>query len=70
MKPRDMESLKDLTDDELQDLLKESRETLAKQKFQHSLKQLQDTAYLRILKKDIARMETLINQRKSSLVNG
>ncbi|MGE5480806.1 MAG: 50S ribosomal protein L29 [Chloroflexota bacterium] len=67
MKPRKTKDLIELTDVELGQLLDESRETLAKQKFQHSLKQLNDTTYLHILRKDIARMETLINQRKSEI---
>jgi large subunit ribosomal protein L29 len=68
MKPRNAKSLRELTEAELVRLLEESQETLAKQRFQHSLKQLQDTAYLKILKKDIARMRTLINERRSSQI--
>lgn len=64
MKPRKAKDLAELTNEELLDLLRDSQETLAKQKFQHALKQLQDTAYLKILKKDIARMKTIINQRR------
>ncbi len=70
MKPRNAKDLRELTDNELVRLLEDSRETIAKQKFQHSLKQLTDTAYLRILKKDIARIETLLNERKRSKING
>ncbi len=65
MKPRKAKDLAELTNEELLELLKDSQETLAKQKFQHALKQLQDTAYLKILRKDIARMKTIINQRKT-----
>ncbi|MBM2816633.1 MAG: ribosomal protein [Ignavibacteria bacterium] len=70
MKPRKMADLLDLTEQELFRLLAESKETLAKQKFQHALKQLQDTTYLKILRKDIARMNTIINNRKEALQNG
>lgn len=70
MKPRNAKDLRELTDNELVRLLADSRETIAKQKFQHSLKQLTDTAYLRILKKDIARIETLLNERQRSNING
>lgn len=66
MKPRNAKDLRELTESELVRLLEESQETLAKQNFQHSLKQLQDTAYLKILKKDIARMRTLINERRNA----
>ncbi len=65
MKPRKAKDLRELTDNELVSLLHESQETLAKQKFQHALKQLQDTAYLKILKNDIARMQTILHERQS-----
>ncbi len=66
MKPRNAKDLRELTDTELVRLLDESKETLAKQSFQHSLKQLQDTAYLKILRQDIARMHTILNERRSA----
>lgn len=66
MKPRNVKDLRELTDNELVRLLDESQETLIKQKFQHSLKQLQDPAYLKILRQDIARMRTIIHERKAT----
>lgn len=66
MKPRKAEVLKELTQEELVNALSEAEETLAKQRFQHALKQLHDTSYLKILKKDIARMKTILNERQSS----
>ena len=63
MKPRKPKDLRDLPQDELLKTLTEVEETLHKQRFQHSLKQLKNTAYLKILKKDIARMKTILNQR-------
>jgi large subunit ribosomal protein L29 len=70
MKPRKAKDLRELTDEELKHLLDESKETLAKQTFQHSLKQLQDTAYLSILRQDIARIKTILNERVRSTQNG
>jgi large subunit ribosomal protein L29 len=64
MKPRKAKDLRDLSGDELQRLLSEAQETLAKQRFQKALSQLHDTAYLRILRKDIARINTIINERQ------
>ena len=64
MKPRNAKDLKELSAEELQRLLIEAKETLAKQKFQKALSQLHDTAYLKILKKDIARINTIINERQ------
>lgn len=66
MKPRKASDLRELTDIELVNLLDESSETLAKQQFQHALKQLQDTSYLSILKKDIARIKTILNERNKA----
>ncbi len=66
MKPRNVKDLRELTDNELVRLLDESQETLIKQKFQHSLKQSQDPAYLKILRQDIARMRTIIHERTAT----
>jgi large subunit ribosomal protein L29 len=62
MKQRKSKDLRELTKEELSQLVKDTEDTLAKQKFQNSLKQLQDTAYLHILRKDIARMKTILNE--------
>ncbi len=64
MKPRKAKDLRELNYEELQRLLDETVETLAKQKFQHALSQLNDTAYLKVLKKDVARMKTIVNERR------
>jgi large subunit ribosomal protein L29 len=63
MKPRKARDLRELNDQDLIAALREAEETLAKQRFQHALKQLQDTAYLRILRKDIARMKYILHER-------
>lgn len=63
MKPRKARDLRELNDQDLLAAFREAEETLAKQRFQHALKQLQDTAYLRILRKDIARMKTILHER-------
>ncbi|TNE34442.1 50S ribosomal protein L29 [bacterium] len=65
MKPRLAKDLRELSDQELVNLVEESQETLAKQKFQHALKQLQDTTYLKILRRDLAKMKTILRQRSS-----
>ena len=66
MKPRKAQDLRELTDQELVNLVEETQETLANQRFQNELKQLQDTAYLKILKTDIARMKSILNERKEN----
>lgn len=65
MKTRQAKDLRELSDQDLVNLVEESQETLAKQKFQHALKQLQDTTYLKILRRDIAKMKTILRQRSS-----
>jgi large subunit ribosomal protein L29 len=64
MKPRKPSTIRELSDVEIINSLKEAEETLAKQRFQHSLSQLHDIAYLNILRKDIARMKTIIHERQ------
>ncbi len=66
MKPRKAKDLRELSDMELKNLLEESKETLARQRIQHSLKQLTNTASLATLRKDIARIKTIINERKQA----
>lgn len=63
MKPRKAKDLKDLSAVELNQLLADTQETLVKQNIQHSLKQLQDTAYLKILRRDIARIKTVMSAK-------
>lgn len=64
MKPRNAKDLRELSTQELENLLSETIETYSKQNFQHALKQLHDTDYLRILRGDIARIKTLLKERK------
>ena len=64
MKARKAKDLRELSDKELTNLLEEATETLARQRIQHSLKQLTDTAGLNVLRKDIARIQTIITHRK------
>lgn len=70
MKPRKVKDLKELTAEELSMLYNESLETYSKQTFQHALKQLHDTSYLKILKRDIARIKTILNERSRAKQNG
>ncbi len=65
MKPRKAKDLRSLAPEELTQLLADTQETVVKQSFQHSLKQLHDVAYLKVLRQDIARINTIVNERKS-----
>lgn len=64
MKPHKAQDLRDLSNTELESLLAEKKETLASQNFEHALKQLHDVAYLKILKRDIARINTVLAEKK------
>lgn len=64
MKARKASDLRQLSKEELQRSLVEAEETLGKLHFQHALSQLQDVAYLRILRKDIARIKTLLHEQE------
>lgn len=63
MKARKATDLKELTTDELMNTLREAEETLVKHRFQKALSQLQDTAYIKTLRKDIARLKTILGER-------
>jgi len=63
MKARKASTFRDMTLEELQEQIEDAQETLTKQRFQNSLKQLHDTSYLNILKKDIARMQTVLREK-------
>ncbi|MDW7997222.1 MAG: 50S ribosomal protein L29, partial [Bacteroidota bacterium] len=63
MKPRKASELRQLTTEELRQLLHENEETLQKMRFQHALKQLGNTAALRTVQKDIARIKTILHDR-------
>lgn len=66
MKARKAADLRGLTTEELVAFLKESEENVTKLRFQLVLGQLQDTTSIRTMRKDIARMKTLLAQRDNS----
>jgi large subunit ribosomal protein L29 len=55
--------LKELTVEELTKRKRDSKEELFNLRFQHSTGQLENTARLDLVKKDIARIETIIRQK-------
>lgn len=69
MKARKASTFRDLTVEELQEQIQDAEETLTKQRFQNSLKQLHDTSYLNILGKDIARMKTVLTDKLRQQTN-
>jgi large subunit ribosomal protein L29 len=51
--------IRDLSDDELQEKLAEAREALFNLRFQHATGQLENTARIKDVRRDIARMLTV-----------
>ena len=66
MKARKAADLRGLPTNELVAYLKESEENITKLRFQLVLGQLQDTTSIRTMRKDIARMKTILAQRENS----
>jgi large subunit ribosomal protein L29 len=61
MKPAE---LRELSDEELRDKDDELKDQLFKLKFQHALGQLEDAMKMKNIKRDRARIMTIINERE------
>jgi large subunit ribosomal protein L29 len=59
--------LRDLTDDELDQRLRETRQELFNLRFQSATGALENSARLRVTKREIARILTVRNERESTL---
>ncbi len=62
MKPQE---IRDLTEAEIERKIKELKENLFKLKVKLSTKQLEKTHQIKFIKKDIARLMTIMNEKKS-----
>jgi large subunit ribosomal protein L29 len=62
------QDIRKLSVDEIQVKLADSREELMKLRFQQVTGQLTDTNRLRILRRDIARFETILNEPQKAAV--
>lgn len=63
MKPTKPSALRDLSSGEIETKLTDAREELMKLRFQQVTGQLTDSSRLRILKRDIARMMTILQEQ-------
>ena len=61
--------LRDLTDDELEHRLAETRQELFNLRFQGATGALENTARLKLAKREIARILTIRNERESRLTS-
>ena len=64
MRPR---QLRDLSDEELQNRLAETRQELFNLRFQSATGALENSARLRLAKREIARILTIKNERESAM---
>ena len=62
--------LRELTDDELTDKLRESQEELFNLRFQMATGQLDNNRRLRTVRREIARIYTVLNERELGLASG
>ena len=64
MKPLITQDLRDMKTEELETLNQERRRQAFDLRFQHYTGQLQDSAALRVNRRDIARIETILRERQ------
>ncbi len=62
------EEIRKMSVEEMQGKLSDMREELMKLRFQQVTGQLTDTSRLRLLRRDVARMETIFNERSRATV--
>jgi len=67
MKP---EEIRKLSVEEIAAKLSDSREELMKLRFQQVSGQLTDTSRLRLMRRDIARLETILKERAGTAIQG
>ena len=65
MKSTKTSALRDLKSGEIETKLADAREELMKLRFQQVTGQLTDTSHLRVLRRDIARMQTILREQTS-----
>lgn len=64
----DIKELKQKSESDLHNLLMQKRESLRELRFKDASKQLKDVREIRVIKKDIAQILTLLNKSKSQQV--
>ena len=61
MKPKE---IREMTVEEIENKIKELKDNLFKLKIKLSTKQLENTAQIKFIKRDIARLLTILNEKK------
>ena len=70
MKAAKANDLRDLKSGEIETKLSDAREELMKLRFQAVTGQLTDSSRLRILRREIARMQTILREQKTAETEG
>jgi large subunit ribosomal protein L29 len=71
MKPVKASALRNMSSGEIETKVVNAREEIMKLRFQQVTGQLTDTSYLKILKRDLARMMTILHeQEEGEIVEG
>ena len=70
MKTTKTSELRNLKSGEIETKLTDAREELMKLRFQQVTGQLTDTSHLRILRRDIARMQTILREQTKAETEG
>lgn len=58
--------IRELTDAEIRARIKEDGELLQKMYFNHAISEIENPAKIRMIRKDIARMHTILTERQSN----
>jgi len=61
-----LHEIKEMNSDELQKRIDEEEKNIIDLRFAHQLKQLTNTAKLKLAKRDIARMKTILKERETA----
>ena len=62
--------IRDMTDDEIRGRVTELQEELFRLRFRSATQQLESTALLTALRRDVARLKTILRQRELAQPNG
>jgi large subunit ribosomal protein L29 len=58
--------VRELTDEEIQERISETREELFRLRFRSATQQLENPMLIRFLRRDLARMKTILREREKS----
>jgi len=61
--------IRELSDAEIRARIKEDGELLQKMYFNHAISEIENPAKIRLIKRDIGRMHTILSQRESNSKN-